>query len=97
MATYIMLGTFTDQGIRNIKDTAKRVETFRAATKGTGVTIKEAYWTLGQFDVFTVWEAPDDATMTAMALSVGKLGNVRTQVLPAFNEAEIGKILGKMI
>jgi uncharacterized protein with GYD domain len=97
MATYIMLGTFTDQGIRNIKDTGKRVETFRAACKGTGVTIKEAYWTLGQFDVLSVWEAPDDATMTAMALSVGKMGNVRTQVLPAFNEAQIGSILGKMI
>lgn len=97
MATYIMLGTFTDQGIRAIKDTTKRVETFRAACQGTGVTIKEAYWTLGQYDVVTIWEAPDDATMTAMALSVGQLGNVRTQVLPAFNEAEISRILGKML
>ena len=97
MATYIMLGTFTDQGIRAIKDTTKRVEAFRGACKGTGVALKEAYWTLGQYDVLTIWDAPDDAAMTAIALSVGKMGNVRTQILPAFNEAEMGKILGKMI
>ena len=96
MATYIILGSFTDQGIRNVKDTVKRGEAFKAAAKKLGATVKEEYWTLGQYDVAAIVEAPDDATITTLALSAGALGNVRTQVLPAFTAAEIGPILGRM-
>jgi uncharacterized protein with GYD domain len=97
MATYIMLGTFTDQGIRTIKDTTKRVESFRAACQKVGASIKDCYWTLGNVDVVSIFESPDDATMTALALSVGTLGNVKTQVLRAFNSSEMNKILEKMV
>jgi uncharacterized protein with GYD domain len=93
MATYVLLGTFTDQGIRNIKDTAKRAEAFRAMAKKAGVTVRDLYWTLGQYDVAGVLEAPDDATITSLALSVGSLGNVRTQLLRAFNDKEMASIL----
>jgi uncharacterized protein with GYD domain len=51
MATYIMLANFTDQGIRNIKDTVKRAEAFKELAKGAGVTVKELCWTLGQYDI----------------------------------------------
>ena len=96
MATYILLGTFTDQGIRNIKDTTKRADAVRAMGKKAGVTVKDMYWTLGQYDVAAILDAPDEAAATSLALSVGALGNVRTQLLRAFTEDEIGPILGRM-
>lgn len=96
MATYILLVNFTDQGIRNVKDTTKRAEAFRAMTQKFGVTVKEMYWTLGQYDVIVSLDAPDAATVTAVSLSLGALGNVRTQTLAAFSADEMGRILGKM-
>ena len=93
MATYLLLGTFTDQGIRNIKDTTKRADMVRSMGKKIGVTVKDMYWTLGQYDVAAILDAPDEAAATSLALSVGALGNVRTQLLRAFNEKEIGPVL----
>jgi uncharacterized protein with GYD domain len=96
MATYIVLLNYTDQGIRNVKDTTKRADAFREMAKKMGVTIKEIYWTLGRYDVVTTLEAPDDATVTALNFSVGALGNVRTQTLRAFAGDEMREILRKM-
>ena len=96
MATYVMLAHFTEQGIKSVKDTTKRAEAFKQSAKKHGATVKELFWTLGQFDVVTIVEAPDEATVTALGLSVGALGNVRTQTLRAFSEAEMKTILGKM-
>ena len=93
MATYLLLGTFTDQGIRNIKDTIKRAEAVRAMGKKIGVAVKDVYWTLGQYDVAAILDAPDEAAATSLALSIGSQGNVRTQLLRAFTEKEIGPIL----
>ena len=97
MATYIVLGQFTDQGIRNAKDSPKRVDALREMAKKAGATVKDVYWTLGQYDVVTTIDAPDDATLTALLLSVGALGNVRTQALRAFASDEMGRILKKMV
>ncbi len=96
MSTYIVLGQFTDQGIRNIKDTPKRVDALKEMAKKAGATVKEVYWTLGQYDVVTVVDAPDDASLTGLLLSVGALGNVRTEALRAFSQTEMGGILRKM-
>ena len=97
MATYVLLVSFTDQGIRNVKDTTKRAEAFREMAKKAGATVKDLYWTLGQYDVVTILEAPDAAAVTALGLSVGALGNVRTQTLAAFSAAEMSTILKKMV
>jgi len=96
MPTYIVLASFTEQGIKNIKDSPKRAAAFKDAAKKSGATVKEIFWTLGQYDIVSVVEAPDDATMTAIGLSTGKQGNVRTQTLRAFSEAEVKGILGKV-
>ena len=96
MATYIVLGSFTEQGIRAIKDTTKRAEALHKLAKKVGVTVKEVYWTMGQYDVATIVEAADEASVTAFGLSVGALGNVRTQTLRAFSADEMGKILGRL-
>jgi uncharacterized protein with GYD domain len=97
MATYILLATYTEQGIRGIKDTVTRTESVKELAKKAGATMKESYWTLGKYDVVAVFEAPDDETMTAFSLSVAKLGNVKTQTLRAFSSGEMSKILGKMV
>jgi len=96
MSTYVVLVNFTDQGIRNVRDTRKRAEAFKETAISFGVAVKDVYWTLGQYDVVTILEAPDAATITALNLSVASLGNVRTQTLPAFSAIEVGAILDKM-
>ena len=96
MATFIVLVNFTEQGIRTVKDTRKRADAFKEMAGKAGATVKEIYWTLGQYDVVTILDAPDTATVTALNLSVGALGNVRTQTLPAFSADEMGGILAKL-
>ena len=96
MATYIMLANFTDQGIRNVKDSVKRAETFKELAKGAGVTVKDLYWTLGQYDIVATADAQDEMTVTALGLTLAKAGNVRTQTLRAFSAADMTKILAKV-
>jgi uncharacterized protein with GYD domain len=96
MPTYIVLCQFTDQGVRSVKETTKRAEAFKAMAKKAGATVKELYWTMGQYDLVTVMEAPDDVSATALLLSIGALGNIRTQALRAFSADEMGRVLGKM-
>ena len=96
MPTYIILTNFTEQGIRAVKDTTKRADKFRELAKQHGATVKELYWTLGKYDVVSIVEAPDVASMTALGLTLGMAGNVRTQTLPAFSADEMAKVLAKV-
>jgi uncharacterized protein with GYD domain len=97
MAHYILLASFTEQGIRNVKDTIRRADAFRDLAKGSGVTIKDIYWTLGQYDIVAIADAPDEMAMTALGLALGKSGNVRTQTLRAFSQADMTAILAKVV
>ena len=97
MTTYILLASFTDQGIRKIKDSPKRADVFKNMAKKCGATVKDLFWTLGEYDVVAVVEAPDDISITALGLSTGALGNVRTQTLRAFTQADMKTVLGKMV
>jgi uncharacterized protein with GYD domain len=96
MATYIVLSNFTDQGIRNVKETTKRADAVRELAKKMGVTMKDIYWTVGKYDVVVTFDAPDDASMTALCLAIGTLGNVRTETLRAFTKDEMSKVIGKL-
>ena len=97
MATYVILGNFTDQGIRTIKDLPKRVEAFREMAQKSGITVKDMYWTLGSYDVIAIVEFADEIALTALGLSIGAQGNVRTQTLRAFAAADVKSILGKVV
>jgi uncharacterized protein with GYD domain len=97
MATFIILASFTGQGIRNVKDTTKRTDAFKEMAKKCNATVKDTYWLLGPYDMVAICEVPDDETATALALSSSALGNVRTQTLRAFSQSEIDAILGKMV
>ena len=96
MATYIVLGNFTEQGIRSVKDTTQRAEAVKAATKKMGVTMTDIHWTIGRHDLVVTFDAPDDETMTAVCLAIGAQGNVRTETLRAFSSTEMGAILAKV-
>ena len=96
MAMYVVLVNFTDQGVRNVKDSTKRAEAFKELAKSSGATVKDLYWTLGQYDIVATVDAPDDMAITALGLTLAKAGNVRTQTLRAFSQAEMGSILSKV-
>jgi len=96
MPNYIVLANFTEQGIRNVKQTTQRAEALKAEAEKLGVKVKDFFWTLGSCDVVTVFEAPDDETITRLMLQVGSLGNVRTQTLRAFTREEMDGILAKL-
>ena len=96
MATYIVLCNFTDQGIRNVKDTVSRAEGVRRMAKDFDVTMKDIYWTLGAYDLAVVFEAADDQAITALCLAIGGMGNVRTQMLRAFNADEMKGVLARV-
>src|ERR1700730_9193081 len=82
MATFVVLAGFTDQGIRNVKETIGRAEAFKEMAEKSGITVKDLYWTLGQYDVIAVCEGPDDEAATALsgfcryrAIASGKMTN----------------------
>jgi uncharacterized protein with GYD domain len=97
MATYILLGNFTEQGIRNVRDSPDRARTVAEMAKKCGVTLKDIYWTLGSYDVAAIFDAADEASMTALGLSIGVAGNVRTQTLRAFSADEMRTLVGRIV
>jgi uncharacterized protein with GYD domain len=96
MATYVVLVTFTDQGVRHIRHTTERAKALVNAAASLEIKIKDIYWTMGAYDAVYTAEAPDDESMTAFAASMGSLGNIRTQTLRAFSEGEMTRILAKL-
>ncbi|MCX8568626.1 GYD domain-containing protein [Aminobacter sp. MET-1] len=97
MAYYVFLTNFTDQGARTVRDSPKRADAFRAMAEKSGAKVHTLLWTLGKHDVIVLLEAPDDATATALSLSVSALGNIKTQTLKAFDAADMRKIIDKMV
>ena len=95
MATYVSLVNFTDQGIRDIKESPKRYEAFKAMAEKVGATVKGVYYTVGSYDLVLITEGTDEAIATAL-LKAGSLGNVRTQTLRAFSVDEIKKMLANL-
>jgi uncharacterized protein with GYD domain len=96
MARYIMLVNWTDQGIRNVKDSPKRLDAARDLAKGLGVELKEFYMTMGDHDMVVVAEAANDEAIAKFALRLGGAGNVRTKTLKAFAESEYRAIIGSL-
>jgi uncharacterized protein with GYD domain len=87
-----MLMNWTDQGIRNAKDTVKRARAARQSFETLGVSLREVYWTVGPYDIIAIVDAPDDATLTKAGLAIGMQGNLRSTTLRAFAEQEMEQI-----
>ncbi len=85
--------TSPTEGIRAAKDSPKRAEAFKKMAETFGITVKELFWTQGRYDVVTVIEAPDEFSAMTLSLSLGALGNVRTESLRAFSAADTIKVV----
>ncbi len=97
MPNYVCLFNWTDQGIRNVKDTLERVDrASELAEEKYGVKLGEIYWTVGPYDLVSVFEAPDDESVSAFLLELGSVGNVRSVTLRAYDREEIGGILERL-
>ena len=92
---YIMLIRFTDQGIKNIKDTTRRADAARSEAERIGGKFT-VYWTFGKYDGVGILEAPNDEAAMEFGLRVGSLGNIRTTTLKAFTEEEIARVVDKL-
>jgi uncharacterized protein with GYD domain len=93
MATYVLLFNWTEQGIKNYKDSSGRVDSVREQWASSGVQLKDLYWTMGQYDLVGVVEAADDETLTKALLPLGAAGNVRTTTMRAFSQDEFARLV----
>lgn len=96
MRTFVILGSFTEQGLRKLQETTERVRAFRRMAEEKGVTVREILWTRGAYDVVALLEAHDEQDVTALALAVDARGNVRTQTLRAFPMELMEEMLAKI-
>ena len=94
MAHYIIMASWTEQGVKNVKDSPARLDAARALAKKMGCTIGDFYMVAGSADMVLVAEAPDDAAMASFNLTLARGGNLRTTTMKAFSEAEYRKIIG---
>jgi uncharacterized protein with GYD domain len=95
MPTFICLMRWTQQGIAKVKNSPSRLDAGRKAFKKLGVDIKDTYLTMGRYDLVTIVEGDDDAVARAL-LWLGSQGNIQTETLKAWNEADYRKITGSV-
>jgi uncharacterized protein with GYD domain len=96
MPLYVVLGKWTEQGIRNVKDTVTRNEQVQAAAEQNGGRLVGSWWTQGAYDIVAVFEFPNDETASAAALAAGMVGNVRTETMRAYGREEMQRIIDKL-
>jgi uncharacterized protein with GYD domain len=93
MATFVILGNWTEQGAKNFAEAPARAEANRAAAAAMGGRVVGTYWTLGPYDFVSIVEAPDDESLTAGMLVLGAAGNARSVTMRAFDSAELEAII----
>jgi uncharacterized protein with GYD domain len=96
MPTYVTLVNWTDQGIRAVKESPKRLDAFKKGIEEAGGKMLGFYLTMGRYDVMFVTEAPSDEVAATLALEGASQGNVRTETLKAFTESEYREIITKI-
>jgi len=93
MMTYVSLINWTEQGIKNFRDTTKRAEDFTKLVQNSGGRVRELLWTVGEYDIVCIADFPDDEAGVAALLQVGSAGNIRSNTLRAFNADELAGII----
>jgi len=96
MPRYYMLLNWTEQGVRNAKETVNRAMAARQTFEKRGAKLTDVAWTMGLYDIIIAAEAPDDETISAISMALSGLGNVKISTLRAFGEEEMRKILQKL-
>ena len=93
MPRYVALVSFTEQGIRDIKNSLKRADRFKKLAARHKVKVREIHWTMGKYDIVVSFDAPNDAAISALTLDNCRLGNVRTETMRAYTRDEFAAIL----
>ena len=96
MPRYIVLYNWTDQGLKNVKESPKRMEAGKKAGEAYGVKLREIYSTMGMYDFVFIIDAPDESSLASFLLACGSLGTHRSTTLRAFTEAEFAGIVNKI-
>jgi uncharacterized protein with GYD domain len=96
MPHFVSLVRYTQQGISEIKDSPARLDAAKKAAEAEGGKILGWYLTMGQYDAVLISEFPSDEACAKFALSASALGNISTETLKAFPEAEYRKIIGSL-
>ena len=96
MRSYVILADWTDQGVKNIRDTLKRAKAFRSLIESRGGKLREHLYTLGEYDIVMVTEFPDDETAAAAVLTLAALGNVRARIIRGFTDEETAAIIPQL-
>jgi uncharacterized protein with GYD domain len=96
MATFILSMSWTEQGIRAVKDWPKRNTAARELAKKMHVEIKEVFLTSGDSDLLAILETPADDNVAKFCMAIGAHGNVRTRTMRAWSEAEFAKMVGEL-
>ena len=96
MPTYIVLSDWTDQGVANFERTVDRYDTGVSQLEALGVRVKERFWTLGDHDMVSILDAPNDEALAAALLKLASLGNFRTTTLRAFSADEMRAVIAKV-
>jgi uncharacterized protein with GYD domain len=93
MTSYVLLGNYTEQGIRHVRESPGRLDKARAMLREMGGELKSFHLTMGRYDFIVTYDAPDDAVAARYTLMLGQLGNVRTETLKAYPEAAFREII----
>lgn len=96
MPTYVTLVRYTEQGIRTIKEGPTRLEALKKALKAAGGELKGFYLAMGKYDAVVISEGPNDEAATKVSVSIAMLGNVRTETMRVFDEAEFRKLVASL-
>jgi uncharacterized protein with GYD domain len=96
MPHYVVLWNWTDQGIRAVKDSPKRLASFKTELEKAGGKLIVEYYTMGQYDGIVIVEAPTDDTIMSLMLSDASKGNFRSVSLKAFPVSEASRIIEKI-
>ena len=96
MAKYILLTNWTEQGIKNVKESPKRLDAAKALAKQLGGELTTFYMTAGSYDMIVLVDLPTDDAAAKFALTLGKAGNVRTTTLKAFSEDSYRSIIASV-
>ena len=93
MTTYVSLINWTEQGIKNFRDTTQRAQDFSRLVESAGGRVRELLWTVGEYDIVCIAEFPDDEAGVAALLQVGSAGNIRSNTMRAFDAQEMAGII----
>jgi uncharacterized protein with GYD domain len=93
MATYLVLSNWTEQGIKDVKESSRRLDAGRELARTFGVEVNDFYMTLGAYDMVARLEAPNDEAVAKYILALCSGGAVRTTTLKAFTEAQYREII----